>query len=129
MSWRDTCRQLPCGGFWKNDRPPLDWPSRVCPLDRLVWRAVNLSRMTLFLSEPVVGKHSCSLLARKMSAKALCPLGGQGAGVIDCTVYVLPDPLRVKLTLSPVFSFARSTEGATANSIFIAGQLMAGIGP
>ena len=43
--------------------------------------------------------------------------------------YVLPEPLIVKRSLSPVFTFERSTEGATANSIFMAGHLISGMGP
>jgi hypothetical protein len=51
------------------------------------------------------------------------------AGPIDCTVYVLPEPLSVKRSLSPVLILEKSTGGAVANSTFIAGQLIAGMGP
>jgi hypothetical protein len=57
------------------------------------------------------------------------PKRGHGAGLIDCTVYELPEPLRVKRTLSPTFTFERSTDGTTGNSIFIAGHLISGMGP
>ena len=63
------------------------------------------------------------LLAVRIPIVCHCP------GFIDWTVYELPEPLSVNRTWSPVFTFDRSTEGATENSIFIAGQLMSGIGP
>ncbi len=60
MSWKDTYRQLPSAGFSKNDPPPLDWLSPVCPSDRPGWRAVNLSRMTWFFwSQWSANLHAC----------------------------------------------------------------------